>query len=106
MTNKEFINLRVHLHDHCTKLLARKKDEYSDGIDRLVQFKNVAAFRETSPADALAGMMIKHESSIHQMINFDAQLKASYSLEQWLEKIADLRNYLDLLWAVVNEETL
>ncbi len=99
MTNDEFTSLRENLNCHCEKVLFAKEKEYSDGYDRLVQFKQTATFLGSTPMSALAGMMIKHESSIHQMVREDKII----SYDQWLEKIGDLRNYCDLLWAVVNE---
>lgn len=103
MTNDEFKELRRALDVRCEAILFAKEKEYSDGRDRLCQFKNVAAFKNISPMDALAGMMVKHESSIHQMCQASNVPGTSFTYDQWLEKLCDLRNYCDLLWAVVND---
>jgi hypothetical protein len=104
MTNDEFIKCREELEAHCKSTLFAKEKEYSDGVDRLVQFKSVASFRNISAMDALAGMMVKHESSIHQMCK-NGNEGVLYTYDQWLEKIGDLRNYCDLLWATVSEHS-
>jgi hypothetical protein len=45
-------------------------------------------------------MMVKHETSIHSMVKALDKGK-DFTLEQWKEKIGDLRNYCDLLWATI-----
>jgi len=104
MTNDNFVKCRQELEEHCSATLFAKEKEYSDGKDRLIQFKSVASFRNTSPMDALAGMMVKHESSLHQMCK-NSNEQITYTYDQWMEKIGDLRNYCDLLWAVVYEQS-
>jgi hypothetical protein len=100
MTNQEFKEIRDSFNSICSTTLFRKEKEYSDGIDRLCQFKQVAAFTGITPSQALAGMMVKHESSIHQMIWNASDVR----LAIWQEKIGDLRNYLDLLYAIIVED--
>ena len=103
MNHEEFMHTRDDLNDHCTKLLAMKQNEYASGNkDRLNQFKRAAALSNCSPEKALAGMMIKHETSIHDMID-DISRDQHHCTECWKEKLGDLRNYCDLLWALLND---
>jgi hypothetical protein len=101
MTNEEFLRLRNELNDHCEQLLGLKKLEYSENdADRLCQFTAAAGLLGVHPAKALCGMMVKHETSIHSMVKALDKGK-DFTLEQWKEKIGDLRNYCDLLWATI-----
>lgn len=103
MTNEEFLRLRNELNDHCEQLLGLKKLEYSENdADRLCQFTAAAGLLGVHPAKALCGMMVKHETSIHSMVKALDKGK-DFTLEQWKEKIGDLRNYCDLLWALLND---
>jgi len=101
MTNEEFLKVRQELNEHCELTLGIKKDEYSeDDSDRLIQFRLAAGLLNCHPARALAGMMVKHETSIHSMVK-SLDLGQDFTLELWKEKIGDLRNYCDLLWATI-----
>jgi hypothetical protein len=96
MNTATFTVYRNLLNKHCEDLLKVKEQEYADGTeDRLIQFKLAAALQQTTPIKALLGMMVKHETSIHSM--------GSVSFDMWKEKLGDLRNYVDLLWALVHE---
>ena len=86
-------------HLRSKKLLLKKGKEYSFGADRLVQFYKVALMRNTTPEDALTGMCSKQFSSICDM----AAHPREFTLQQWREKIVDLRNYTHLLEALVEE---
>jgi len=105
MTNNDFLKIREELDSHCSKLLNIKSNEYSPGdSDRLIQFHTAAVLLNVHPAQALAGMMAKHETSLHMMISSIKDYSdENYSLDQWKEKIGDLRNYCDLLWALLAE---
>jgi hypothetical protein len=105
MDNQTFLDLREELEAHCLSLLDHKRIEYSgdsQAADRLSQFKKAATLLSCHPSYALCGMMLKHITSICDMTD-DMSLDVIYDRDKWLEKIGDARNYLDLLWAIVNE---
>jgi hypothetical protein len=90
----------------CCDLLNLKEEIYSDGVDRLYQFKTAAKILGCSPTFALGGMMVKHTTKLYQMIhdsNFGEGTK-QFSEEQWLETISDSINYHFLLLALLIEE--
>ena len=79
------------------RLLIKKASEYSEGVDRLDQFKKVALLNSISPTEALWGMTSKHITSIASMVK-DPKM---YNLKTWREKLTDLRNYTILLDALL-----
>lgn len=97
MTNEEF---QLHLRDaflRSQRLLMKKEKEYSEGQDRLDQFKKVGAMNNIEPTEALWGMVSKHITSIATMVKSPTM----YNLKQWREKVTDLRNYTFLLDALL-----
>jgi hypothetical protein len=84
----------------CENVLVNKAVEYADDTDRLHNFKTAAALEDTTPQEALAGMMAKHTVSIYDMCRYDAD---QFTMDQWEEKITDHMNYLILLKAVIFE---
>lgn len=88
----------------CLDTLIQKETEYSDGTDRLDQFKNASRIQNCHPVETLAGMMIKHTTSIYKMVREVA--KGDYhSPNRWEEKIGDHINYLLLLKALLIDTT-
>lgn len=79
------------------QLLNKKEKEYSGGKDRLDQFKKVAIMNSVSPTEALWGMSSKHVTSLATMVRDPT----SHTLDQWVEKLTDLHNYLFLLGALL-----
>lgn len=99
MTNEQFLL-------HCqqatlrrTEVLKKKEKEYSNGRDRLEQFHRAAAAQNILPTEALVGMATKHFTSITDM----AKDPSNYTFKQWHEKLDDLRNYADLLDALLTD---
>lgn len=82
--------------------LVQKGVEYGSDVDRLHAFKQAAHLQNITNKEALGGMMVKHTTSIYDMINSGE----TYSEEMWDEKIGDHINYLLLLRALVAEELL
>jgi len=104
MDHMTFMSEREDLHKHCTDTLEEKAGDYAKYTnDRLNQFKRAACLENKSSAEALCGMMVKHETSIHDMA---AAITSGnhYDKKKWLEKIGDLRNYCDLLWGLLIDE--
>ena len=79
------------------QLLNKKEKEYSEGIDRLDQFKKAGTLNTQPPTEALWGMAVKHVTSVATMV----KNPTSYNLKTWREKVTDLRNYTFLLDALL-----
>ncbi len=100
MDNKTFDTSLDGAHALIDSVLRSKGDEYTSGGDRLSQFKTAAKLQNITVKEALAGMMVKHTTSIYDMIGDGRE----HSKEKWDEKIIDHINYLILLRAIVEEE--
>jgi hypothetical protein len=79
-------------------VLVAKRDEYAN-TDVLANFRKSAHMRGVGMPQALTGMMVKHTTSIYDMV----ESGKPYSLEVWDEKITDHINYLILLRATLIE---
>ena len=101
MTSEDFKTIVSEMHTQCCDLLSLKEKDYSDGKDRLIQFKMAATLRGENPIDSLAGMMVKHTTKLYMMLDVDF---GSYDREQWEEVLNDHANYLFLLKALLIEE--
>ncbi len=99
MNSQEFMNEVEHSHERSVKVLWEKEKEYAGKEDRLEQFHLSAIEQGINPCRALIGMSSKHSTSIATM----AKDPYAYSLEQWNEKITDLRNYTFLLDALIRD---
>ena len=99
MTNEQFTQHIESSFIRRKELLKVKKRMYATGIDRLEQFHRAGAVQNITPTSALIGMATKHYTSITDM----AKTPTNYSLKQWHEKLDDLRNYMDLLDALVTD---
>jgi len=97
MTPEDF---NIEVENACNRskrLLIKKASEYSQGFDRLDQFKKIAYLNSHSPAEALWGMASKHVTSVADM----CKDPKAYNLRKWREKLTDLRNYTILLDALL-----
>lgn len=87
----------------CEKTLCAKGDEYARDGDRLWNFKVAARKLNCHPAEALAGMMVKHTVSVDDII--DGLAKGNVPPKELVaEKIGDSINYLLLLEGLIEEE--
>jgi hypothetical protein len=87
----------------CTRLMARKSQEYSPNEDRLENFKAAGEDDGVSPEEALWGMVRKHLTSLSMMCR-DLTTSPRYVPQPvWEEKLTDAHNYLFLLEALVKE---
>ena len=82
----------------------RKHREGKGATDRLMQFKMAAAVRQTHPASAVAGMMVKHDTQLYTMIDEAVEGNESIPMAQWRETIYDSINYRLLLLAALSED--
>lgn len=96
----------------CTRLMARKSQEYSPGEDRLENFKEAGKLQEVSPEQALFGMLAKHLVSLAQLCTMMTSYKGPWPVTTvvtqherkiWEEKLTDSHNYLFLLEALLKE---
>ncbi len=101
MIQKTFDMVLKRIIDRTKRTLNSKGGEYARG-DRLSNFKKAAAARETTPEDALAGMLIKHQVSIDDLIKDIGRGKIA-PLMIWQEKIQDTINYNILLECLIAE---
>ena len=99
MTSERFEKLLDEQLELCRSVLCSKAVEYATE-DRLHNFKVAGAFEETTPEDALFGMMAKHLVSVKDMCKGGRK----YPVLLWHEKITDSINYLLLLNAMVRDE--
>lgn len=99
MQHDEFNKVFEETVEKSRSVLKSKSDEYSTE-DKLHNFKVSAETRGVSNRDALSGMMVKHTTSIYDLL----RAEACASLAMWDEKIIDHINYLILLRALVIEE--
>ena len=105
MTPKQFEEILTKRIQRIRDTLGIKAQEYVQGEDRLYNFKKAAEIRRCMPAQALAGMMVKHEVSVHDLVDFppSSDMDAEAYLNLIDEKIGDNINYLILLEALLKE---
>lgn len=80
-------------------VLCKKAKEYASDNDRFYNFRAAARKRNTTPADALMGMKVKHEVSIDDLIT--ERIEVTEALID--EKIGDNINYFILLEGLLKE---
>ena len=103
MKNIQFTDIMEEQFDRCRKVLETKGHLYSDGNDRLCQFKVTANLQDCSVPRAVGGKMSKHTSLLYDLIN---KSDKGLTHAQWNETLTDSINYLILLRAVLVEEGL
>lgn len=80
--------------------LIRKGAEYAKGADRLSNFKAAGMLLGEPPEKVLFGFVIKHFVALRDFI-YDGG--SEVTIEAWAEKTGDVRNYMILLDALVEE---
>jgi len=83
-------------------VLGSKSADYSQGGDKLANFKLQGNIDGISSIEALRGNWLKHRASIVQGLN-DLQVGKVRPLNWWEEKLIDDRNYNILLHALIYE---
>lgn len=81
------------------KLLTQRGKAYGGTTDRLEQFHRAGATQNILPTEALIGMATKHYTAIADM----AKHPQDFTFSQWNERLDDLRNYCDLLDALITD---
>jgi hypothetical protein len=86
-------------------VLAKKATEYASAKDRLHNFKTAALFDGITPERALWGMMLKHLTSVRDMVHGLEQEPFDHCPDAalWDEKLGDSINYLVLLEGLIAE---
>lgn len=103
MNAEDFDKIVADRMDWCRQTLCAKGDEYAREGDRLWNFKVAARKLNCHPAEALAGMMVKHTVSVDDII--DGLSKGIVPPKDLVaEKIGDSINYLLLLEGLIEEE--
>ena len=98
MNQKDFDALLQDIIKDTTETLGLKGKEYGFG-DRLHNFKTAAIHAKNTPEQALWGMAMKHLVSVEDLI----EGRLENTRKNVREKIGDLRNYLILLEAVLED---
>ena len=106
MTKERFDMLRDEFLEKETKTLYWKQGKYSLGDDALQNFREVAAFMGLKPSEVVLTYLMKHVQSISLAVRtgqyiWDWSTKEGEGLKQ---RIVDVRNYLLLLAASLEEE--
>jgi hypothetical protein len=99
MTNEQFTAHIDAAYARRKELLKTKKRLYATGSDRLEQFHRAASAQNIKPTEALIGMATKHFTAITDM----CKDPSNFTFNRWHEVLDDLRNYMDLLDALVND---
>ena len=102
MNTKDFENVLEEALADIKGTLDVKAGQYSNGEDRLSNFKRAAATLQQSPQRALIGMMQKYDTAIVDMIEALESGKL-FALERWREILTDSINYRILLLAMMVE---
>lgn len=79
------------------KVLKEKAKEYSSDNDRYHNFNLAARIADVTPERALFGMMLKHWTSVMDLIDWADDYNKMLTTELIDEKIGDTINYLILL---------
>jgi hypothetical protein len=99
MNNEQFMFHIQSSFERRKELLKKKKQLYATGLDRLEQFHRAGAAQNIKPTEALIGMATKHFTAITDM----CKNPSDYTFNRWHEVLDDLRNYMDLLDALVTD---
>lgn len=101
MTNEEFMHLRKEQTGVRFSMCDEKSVAYTEGHnDRLWNFKQIAKETGQSAKSVLAVYLLKHFHSLMHYIKTDQEAG-----EGIYRTIDDIQNYLDLLYAMIVEDT-
>ena len=83
--------------------LIEKGQEYSSELDRFHNFRAAGRRSNTTPEQALMGMMAKHEVSVLDLVEWARTGNPTLSVKMIDQKIGDNINYLILLEGLLLE---
>lgn len=103
----QFMELRDEFNEQELRLIGIKKEEYATDDDRLLNFRQIAAFEGRTMSQVAATYFLKHIQSITRVV----QSRGPYAWcwvtpgggEGLKQRIADARLYLLLLAACIEE---
>ena len=98
MNRETFNGLRARLQKECGEILLGKGKSYAGNVDVLSNFKRLGKTLGLAPDIVLYIYMMKHLDAITSYI-----VNRVESSEGVFENIKDVRNYLDLLYALIVE---
>lgn len=98
MTSEEFAKTREELNAACEALLLSKGRDYTDGKDRLYNFKQLGELLGVSPLQIWAVYTYKHFISIMNYVK-----TGTVQSEAIEGRFQDLRNYIDLGYGLVQD---
>lgn len=104
LTTREFMTQRSELNDLCETLLHVKGSEYAQADiedNRLNNFERVAERVASTPPKVLMTYLLKHIDSIEKWVRTGTE-----GTEGITGRIADARNYLDLLYGMVEHGSM
>jgi len=94
------VNNRCH---EIKRILTKKAGEYATDNDRFHNFHVAARIANTTPERALKGMMLKHEVSVADMIDWAENCPEKLTDEIIDEKVGDNIAYLILLEGMLKD---
>lgn len=100
MTREEYNKLIEAQLKRVKETLIKKSKEYSTDNLPLHNFHQSAKILRVSPKESAFAFMVKHLTSITDMLQSDTD----YPMELWEEKLGDAKNYLFLIECLVQEE--
>jgi len=103
MTNQEFMITVDECVIKCKKTLNSKGKDYSFPNNRFSNFNSAAGLLDSTPEQALYGMLAKHLVAINNFIDRDAMGEVVLK-KDWESKIYDAINYLWLLQGMLKEK--
>lgn len=92
--------------NRCTQIkevLSNKAKEYASDGDRFHNFRVAGRMANTTPEKALAGMKLKHDVSVSDLIEWAGSSPEKLTCALINEKIGDSINYLILLEGLLKE---
>lgn len=100
MKARDFMKLCNEGHERSRRVLLQKAHEYSThGGNRLEQFYQESELTDKLPTECLFAQSMKHFTSISCM----AKSPNDFTIDEWDEKLTDLRNYTYLMDALVRD---
>ena len=109
MDLNHFNKLLMEFREQELDLLQSKRAEYADDRDVLRNFKEQAEFSNITPLQIGLVLVFKHIQSIKEAVierKLNWEWETSEGREGTKQRIADARNYLLLLAAIIEEEEL
>jgi hypothetical protein len=101
MKQEDFDKLVDTIFSDLKTILSSKAKQYAGDQDRLDQFKRATVFTNLPAHRNLAGLMVKHTTSVYDMLQ--ALNLTDYPISLWEEKIYDHINYLLLLMGLIED---